>query len=89
MGDIVGKDAGASREVMGKQVGSVFLFPNGNAAVCDNEGQQVPELQTSWLLLFFEFLQKNGVKVEEIGEINLPNGKQVEYLKDVHNWRIR
>ena len=28
-----------------KSIKSVFLFPNGNVAVCDEHGQQMPEYQ--------------------------------------------
>lgn len=71
------------------QVKHVLFFPNGNSAVLDEEGQQIPELQKSWFLMFVEFLQSKGVKVEDIEEIKLPNGKVAEYLKDYHNWRIK
>jgi len=49
----------------------------------------MPDLQKSWLLLFFEFLQSKGVQVEDIEEIKLPGGIDIEYLKDPHNWRIK
>jgi len=73
---------------MERQVKHLFFFPNGNTAVMDEAGQQIPDLQKSWFLMYVEFLQSKGVKVEDIAEINLPNGKKAEYLKDVHNWRI-
>lgn len=30
------------------KIRSVFKFPNGMVAVCDESGQQVPELQGRW-----------------------------------------
>lgn len=73
---------------MGRQVTHVFFFAGGNTAVC-NRDKQIPELQQSWLLMFIEFLQSKGVKVEDIEEIRLPDGSQAEYLKESHNWRIK
>lgn len=74
---------------METRVKSLFFFPRGNTAVMNHAGQQIHDLQQSWLRLFFEFLQSKGVKVEEIEEIWMPDGNQVEYLKDVHSWRFK
>ena len=52
----------------------VFLFPNGNAAVTGEDGQQIKELQESWLLMFAQFLQINDVDIEN-SEFNMPNGQ--------------
>ncbi len=30
------------------RIASVFLFPNGMVAVCDERGQQMPEYQGEW-----------------------------------------
>lgn len=70
-----------------KKPTKLFFFPGGNTAVCDDENQ-IPELQTSWFLLYVEFLQGKGVKVEELNEIWLPNGKRAEYDVEYHSWRI-
>ncbi len=39
-----------------KKAKSIFIFPNGNIAVCDEAGQQIPELQDSWIN--FEVLKR-------------------------------
>lgn len=42
---------------------NVLFFPNGNTGVFKN-GDQVPELQKSWILTFIGFLAQNGIDVE-------------------------
>lgn len=39
----------------------VLFFPNGNTAVFDEDDQQIPELQESWLRVFVEFLESKSV----------------------------
>lgn len=73
---------------METKVKHLFFAPNGCTAVFDDKDQQIPELQKSWFLLFVEFLQSKGVKVEDIEEIKL-SGKDVEYLKEYHNWKFK
>lgn len=67
----------------------VFFFSNGNTAVCrDNE--QVPELQTSWLLMFVAFLEEHGVNPLE-AKFNLPD-RMVAKLFSIgdgqYNWSV-
>jgi hypothetical protein len=39
------------------------FFNNGNTAVFDKNGKQIPGLQESWLKLYAEFLEdKTGIK---------------------------
>ena len=33
----------------GKMIKTVFVFPNGMVAVCDENGQQIPEYQGKWV----------------------------------------
>ena len=70
-----------------QQPTSIFFFPNGNVAVCD-DNEQIPELQGSWLMKYIEFLQSKGVRVEDVGEIWLPNKRKAIYYKDSHNWSV-
>ena len=70
------------------KVKSIIFFQNGNTAVFDKGGEQISELQKGWLLMFIEFLQSRNVKVENIDEILLPNGRKVKYLKKYHNYEI-
>jgi len=37
-----------------------MLFPNGNTAAFKN-GEQVPELQKSWLIMYLQFLELNEI----------------------------
>lgn len=74
---------------METKVKHLFFAPGGSTAVFDDKGKQIPELQKSWFLLFVEFLQSKGVKVEDIEEIKLADGRDVEYLKEYHNWKIK
>jgi hypothetical protein len=67
----------------------VFFFPNGNTAVCV-DGQQVPKLQRSWLLMFVEFLKESGVD-PLTAKFNLPDRSVVtmfETGEGNYNWRI-
>lgn len=72
---------------MMKKPTKIFFFPDGTTAVCDDE-KQIPELQKSWFLMYVEFLQGEGIKVEDIKDILLPSGKRAEYDVERHNWRV-
>jgi len=39
-------------------VRTVFVFPNGNVAVCDEHGQQIPELQGRFTEVYKEILRR-------------------------------
>lgn len=71
---------------------SVFFFPNGNAAVFDENGQQMPELQQSWLIVFLGWLQtQSGQPMDTIKEIVLPNGDLAKPFKTSEgswNWDV-
>lgn len=69
-----------------KQPTKIFFFPGGNAAVCDDK-KQISELNHSWVLLFGEFLKKQGVKTLEGIELNLPGGIKAEFIDNGKNWR--
>ena len=68
---------------------TVFFFPNGNTAVC-KDGQQVPELQQSWLKLFVKSLEEQGV--DALGcEFKLPNDMTARVFKcedGSYNWEV-
>ena len=72
---------------MSKEIKNIIFFQNGNTAVFDKKGEQIPEFQKGWLLMFIEFLQSKNVKVENIDEIILPSGK-IKYLKKYHNYEF-
>jgi len=68
----------------------VFCFPNGSVAVTEN-GERVPALQTSWLMLLGEFLHRRGANMTEI-EVHLPDGRSARFVTNAVgapiNWRV-
>ncbi len=67
---------------------NVLFLPNGNTAVFKN-GKQVPELQMSWLLKFVEFLEQNGVDIEN-STFELPTGNAKLFKTDKgYNWQYQ
>lgn len=54
---------------------SVIFFPNGVTAVFGTDDKQIPELQRSWLSLFFKFLEDHDENPTEF-EFTLPDGKR-------------
>ena len=76
---------------------SVFFFANGNTAVCTQDpnsaggGEQVPELQESWLRVFAQHLEsKIGVDIYNC-DYYLPDGKTANLVltDSGWNWRIK
>lgn len=67
----------------------ILLFANGQSAVCDFEGKQIPELQVPWLLVFLKFIQEHtGQAPDEIEEIRVPSSRVVVFrTPDGWNWR--
>lgn len=67
---------------------NVIFYPNGNTAVLDENGQR-PELQASWIALFFRFLKENGVDPCEQG-FTLPDGKKAKAFitENGYNWKV-
>ncbi len=70
-------------------VKTVILFANGNSAVLDEGGTQIPDLQSPWLLLFVEHLKKNGVDYHGVNFL-LPDEIEAEIFptKEGLNWEI-
>lgn len=50
--------------------------------------KQKPIKAWGLLVMFIEFLQSKGIKVEDIEEIMLPDNQRAKYLKKYHNWEI-
>ena len=70
----------------------LYFFSNGNTACFNEKGQQMPEHQGSWLLLFVTTLALNGVDLEKIEKIILPDGTQAKLFKNQEggwNWEIK
>lgn len=64
---------------------TVYFFPNGNVAVCGEDGHQIPELQKSYVGLFCEFLKSKGYKPED-SIFNLPSGEEAKVFKTMYGW---
>lgn len=66
---------------------TVMFFRNGNAAVCDEHGQQVTTQQEPWLLVYLKYLGVDPVGVD----IRMPDGKQAEVFvtDEGFNWRLK
>jgi len=71
---------------------NVLFFANGNTAVL-KDGEQVNELQESWLNLYCQFLESKGIdRVEiETASFFLVNGDKVKVFKTQYgdyNWKL-
>ena len=68
---------------------TAFFFANGNIAVTNKTGEQVPELQRkSTVVLFAEFLEAQGYNPEDF-LLELPSGKARLFKTDNGwNWRF-
>lgn len=66
----------------------VCFFENGNTMFFDGVGQQVPEFQESWLILYVQFLIANGIDPTEV-EFIMPDNHRMEVFKtrDGYNWQ--
>lgn len=49
-----------------KQIKIIYLFPNGNTAVFDCDGEQIPELQNNAITALADTAQSKGWTVEQI-----------------------
>ena len=67
----------------------VVFFANGNTAVFDEQGVQVPELQRAWIKLFAEFLEEHDEDPLEF-EFTMPNGMKARLVETAagYNWKI-
>jgi len=66
-----------------------MFFCNGNTMFFKNENQ-VPKLQKSWLKLYLEFLEKQGINPLEV-EFDLPDRKEAIPFKTTsgdYGWEI-
>lgn len=65
----------------------VMLMPNGGTAVFDEKGQQVPNLQVSWLVLYVRFLRTQGVDPEDC-DIELLGMRHARWNNITDNWKV-
>ena len=67
---------------------SIVFFANGNTAVCNSKGKQMPELQKSWLV---HFLQSLDIADYNKIEVLLPSGRTAKIFETSDgglNWEI-
>uniref|UniRef100_A0A6M3LFS7 Uncharacterized protein n=1 Tax=viral metagenome TaxID=1070528 RepID=A0A6M3LFS7_9ZZZZ len=68
----------------------IMFFTNGNTATFDDEGKQITDMQTPWIVLYFEYLEGKGIDPAKC-RFSLPDGGYAEPFKtddDTWNWRI-
>ena len=66
----------------------VRFFPNGNT-MAFRDGQQVPSLQESWILLYVQHLVAAGIDPTKV-EFTMPNGSRatVFEIEGGYNWQF-
>lgn len=64
---------------------SLFIFPNGQIAVTDQHGEQIPALQRSAIELWGEFAESKGYDIDGM-EIETQAGTWI-MRKDNDKWR--
>lgn len=62
----------------------VIFYANGNTGCFDGENQ-VPILQKSYMQLYLEFLETQGVNPEDI-IFQLPNGEEARAIRIEGGW---
>jgi hypothetical protein len=67
----------------------VAFFPNGGTIVFDDNGQQMPKLQTPYILMFADILAQNKIDPVDC-EFILPDGRQarVFWTGEGWNWEV-
>lgn len=68
----------------------VYFFSNGNTAVTDEDGKQVPELQVSWFKFYLTFLEELGYDPTTM-EFDFQGTGKAEIFKtdeDEWNWEF-
>jgi hypothetical protein len=69
----------------------IFFSSSGNTAVFDTEGEQIPELQKSYILMFAEFLEKDyGIDPLKL-TFTMPDGRKAHLFStdSGYNWRLK
>lgn len=65
----------------------ILFFRNGNSAVFGH-GQQMPDLQVPWIVLFIQHLEEHGVNPETC-EITMPDGSRAHPFRTENGWNWR
>jgi len=70
---------------------TIYLIRNGTTVAFDANGEQIGELQQSWILLFIDFLKEKGLtgqQIEQI-EIKMPDQRSIKYISKYDNWSFK
>ena len=72
------------------RIKTIFFFSNGNTAVTNENGQRMPEFQTSWMLTYVNDMRRLGAEIDENCEILMPERRRAQLFKtrEGWNWRI-
>jgi len=76
---------------MSNKIKNVMISDNGNIAVFDNNGQQIPELQQSWFLMIIKLFKEKGYTGEELKDVEFtvyPRCVRLRYLHEYDNWEV-
>ena len=67
---------------------NILFLANGNT-FCTDKGEQEPKFQEPWILLYFRFLEGQGVDPTQV-HFELPNDLTATAIKteDGYNWNI-
>ncbi len=69
------------------KVARVMIFSNGNMVVGDADGEQMPELQKSWMEMICEHFEAHGVDPSEIPLIeSMGEGLQFKPFRVEGGW---
>ena len=69
---------------------NIIFFSNGCTAVLDENGSQVPEIQSSWITIFAEYLMRHDIDPAKI-VFEMPDGRfaKIFSVKDGNiNWEL-
>ena len=70
---------------------TIMIFTNGNTACFDEKGNQIAEIQFSWLELYFQKLESLGINPNKVKNIEMSvNGRNV-YAKPIRleeGWNV-
>lgn len=71
-------------------VTKIMFFEDGKTSWFNENGEQMPKLQNSWIELYFKFLKNEGVDPLNV-EYILPNGMSAKpfQIDSGYNWKIK
>jgi hypothetical protein len=67
------------------QPAKITFWPNGGVSVRDKDGNDLPELQRHWLLIYWDRLEQLGLDPTTIEFQGLSNGAWVRFVPFKHD----